>query len=105
MVKKTVRASTQRPIMQLLDVLGQRWTLRILWELRDRRLNFRELRESCDDVSPTSLNQRLKALRALELVDLFEDGYGYTEWGEELGEQLLMLTKWSEKWGKRLRTE
>ena len=63
---RAVRGSkTGRPIMRLLDVLGKRWTLQVLWELRDERLTFRELRERCDDVSPTSLNHRLIAHRLL----------------------------------------
>ena len=34
--KIAVRGSrTGRPIMALLDLLGRRWTLRIIWELRD----------------------------------------------------------------------
>ena len=102
-VKKRVRGSTTgRPIMRLLDVLGKRWSLRILWELKDERLNFRDLQARCDDVSPTSLNQRLKDLRALQLIDLDETGFGYTPWGRELGEHLGRLNKWSEKWGKAL---
>ena len=96
-----VRGSTTgRPIIRLLDVLGKRWSLRILWELRDDRLTFRELRTRCSDVSPTSLNARLKELRALELVDLTDAGYGYTRWGEELGTQLLELSRWAEKWDR-----
>ncbi len=94
-----VRGSTTgRPIMRLLDTMGKRWTLRILWELRDSRLTFRELRARCDDISPTSLNARLKELRALDLVDLTDAGYGYTLWGEELGGQLLTLSRWADKW-------
>jgi len=38
--------------MALLDLLGQRWTLRILWELRDAPLTFRALQNACDSVSP-----------------------------------------------------
>ena len=98
-----VRGSqTGRPIMRLLDALGQRWALRILWELRDGRLTFRQLRERCDDVSPTSLNRRLKELRDLNLVDHDQSGFGYTDWGRELGEQLLSLSQWSKRWGKSL---
>jgi len=93
---------TGRPIMRLLDVLGRRWSLRIMSELRDQRLTFRELRERCDDVSPTSLNLRLKELRMLQLVDHDDDGYGYTKWGRELGDQLSELNRWSEKWGKAI---
>jgi DNA-binding HxlR family transcriptional regulator len=36
MKKRSVRGSKSgRPIMALLDLLGRRWTLRILWELRE----------------------------------------------------------------------
>jgi len=95
-------SSTGRPIMVLFDVLGQRWSLRILWELRDERMTFRELQERCDNVSPTSLNLRLKQLRHVNLVDHNEEGFGYTKWGRELGDQLMSLSKWSEKWGRNL---
>ena len=89
--------------MRLFDVLGRRWSMRIMWELRGgQRLTFRELRERCDDVSPTSLNQRLKELRALQLVEHTDTGFGYTPWGSELGEHLMALSRWSEKWGKSL---
>ena len=41
-----VRGSrTGRPIMAVLDLLGRRWMLRILWQLRDGPLTFRALRE------------------------------------------------------------
>ncbi|MCP5167607.1 MAG: helix-turn-helix transcriptional regulator [Pseudomonadales bacterium] len=96
---KSVRGSaTGRPIMRLMDVLGKRWTLRILWELRNQSVTFRELRERCDDVSPTSLNSRLKELRELNLVVHSESGYEYTESGRELGEHLLNLSQWAAKW-------
>ena len=93
-------SSTGRPIMVLLDILGQRWTLRILWELRGERLTFRELQDRCDNVSPTSLNLRLKQLRHANLVDHNDDGFGFTPWGHELGNQLTILSKWSDEWGE-----
>jgi DNA-binding HxlR family transcriptional regulator len=90
-----------RPIMVLLDVLGRRWSMRIMWELRGGdRVSFRELRERCDDVSPTSLNQRLKDLRELQIVDLSDSGFGLTERGIELGLHLSELSVWSEKWDR-----
>jgi DNA-binding HxlR family transcriptional regulator len=52
-----------RPIMALLDLLGRRWALRILWELRDGPRTFRALRLACDDASPSVLNARLRELR------------------------------------------
>lgn len=88
--------------MVLFDVLGQRWTLRILWELRDERLNFRELQARCEAVSPTLLNRRLKSLRELQLVDHDERGYGLTRRGRELAVHLLELSRWSNRWAKDL---
>ena len=92
-----------RPIMTLLDQLGQRWTLRILWELRDgERLTFRELQNRCDNISPTILNKRLKELRELKILDHQDGGYRQTSLGKELGSVLLELDKWSRKWARQL---
>ena len=102
---RPVRGSkTGRPIMVLLDILGQRWTLRILWELNTGRLNFRALRSHCDDVSPTLLNKRLKELRDLSLVSLEDEGFGLTVRGEELVREFAHLDHWANKWAKDLDT-
>ena len=62
--------------MALLDLLGRRGTLRLLWELRDGHpQSFRLLRASADDMSPSVLNARLKELREACLVELVEAGY------------------------------
>lgn len=100
--QKTRGSSTNRPIMILFDVLGQRWTLRILWELREGALTFRALQDKCESVSPTLLNNRLKELRALQLIEHDGEGYGLSRSGTELGEQLLVLSRWSKKWGKQI---
>lgn len=97
--KKPVRGSTTgRPIMALLDLLGRRWTLRVLWELRSDTLTFRQLRERCDAVSPTVLNTRLKDLREAGLAELGDDGYALTALGKELLERLEPLYHWSSEW-------
>ncbi|MDF1732465.1 MAG: helix-turn-helix domain-containing protein [Minwuia sp.] len=97
-----VRGSTTgRPIMVLFDILGQRWSLRILWELRQGPLTFRALRDACDGASPTVLNTRLKALRQLGLVDLGPDGYLRTADGDDLGKQLADLDRWANAWAER----
>jgi DNA-binding HxlR family transcriptional regulator len=87
---------SRRPIMRLLDLLGRRWALRVLWELRDGPRTFRALRAACDDVSPSSLNQRLTELRGLGVVDLDDAGYGLTPSGVRLGGVLLELHRWAE---------
>src|SRR5258708_39511731 len=64
-----VRGSrTGRPVMILLDLLGRRWALRILWELRGGALGFRELRAACDRLSPTILSRRLGEMSDLGIV-------------------------------------
>jgi DNA-binding HxlR family transcriptional regulator len=93
---------TGRPIMALLDLLGRRWTLRILWELREgRKLTSRELREACDEASPTVLQARLSELRAAGFLDLAaEGGYSLTPLGQELCETFLPLHRFAERWRK-----
>jgi DNA-binding HxlR family transcriptional regulator len=87
--------------MALLDLLGRRWTLRILWELRGSALTSRALREACDDASPTVLQARLAELRQAGFVELAPDGYRLTEMGEELLGTLLPLHRFAERWRGR----
>ena len=97
---KPVRGSdTGRPIMALLDLLGRRWVMRIMWELRGTPLTFRELRERCDDMSPTVLNTRLHELRDTAIIDIADTG-GYTlsPSGLSLLEAMMPLLRWSEEW-------
>ncbi|MFC7517012.1 winged helix-turn-helix transcriptional regulator [Herbaspirillum sp. GCM10030257] len=101
---KPVRgSSTGRPVMALLDMLGQRWVLRILWELRSTALTFRELREHCDAMSPTVLNQRLRELRDAGVVVLEDPGgYALSASGKELLDALMPLQHWAEQWQERM---
>ena len=97
---RRVRGSTTgRPVMAALDLLGRRWTLRILWELRGEALVFRALRSACDDVSPTVLNARLGELRDAGIVEHVEpDGYRLTSRGRELVRALAPLVAWADRW-------
>jgi DNA-binding HxlR family transcriptional regulator len=88
--------------MVLLDVLGQRWTLRLLWELGQGAATFRTLRSRCDDVSPTLLNRRLKDLRELALVDLGDKGYALTSLGMDLAQKFSSLDSWANEWADKL---
>ncbi len=97
-----VRGSTTgRPIMAALDLLGRRWCLRILWELRDEPLGFRALRERCDAMSTSVLRQRLVELLDAGLVEQDdEQRYRLTRLGVELGTALEPLLKWSQRWAR-----
>ena len=51
-----VRGSrTGRPMMALPDLIGRRWTLRVLWELRAGPARFEELRGRCDEMSTSAI--------------------------------------------------
>lgn len=89
-----------RPIMAALDLLGRRWCLRILWELREAKLTFRALQAACDDVSPSVLQQRLKELNEAALVEHDGEGYGLTRSARELQPIMLALNDWAEGWVK-----
>jgi DNA-binding HxlR family transcriptional regulator len=100
--KRRVRGSrTGRPIMVLLDLLGRRWALRILWELRNDPLTSRALRTACDEASPTVLNERLKELREADFIELVEAGYALTALGRELSKKFMPLHHFAEKWSGR----
>lgn len=101
---RPVRGSTTgRPVMALLDLLGRRWTLRILWELRDAQgVSFRDLQQRCGGLSPSVLNTRMSELRAARLVEDVTGGYALTSLGLELGGQLVNLDAWASRWAKKL---
>lgn len=103
--KGRVRGSrTGRPIMALLDLLGRRWSLRILWELRGEPLTSRALREACDQASPTVLQTRLTELRGAGFIELVAgEGYGLTPLGRELSDNVLPLHRFAERWSIHLR--
>lgn len=98
------RWETGRPIMALLDLLGRRWTLRILWELRDEPLTFRALQQACGNLSPSVLNDRLRELRGAGILELREpEGYAPTAIGKDLGEILVPLDNWAKRWARQTR--
>jgi DNA-binding HxlR family transcriptional regulator len=95
-----VRGSrTGRPIMALLDLLGRRMALRVLWELAvaEGALTFRAL-QAAAGTNPAVLNQRLKELRPAGLVDHGEDGYRLSDKGRGLVAVLGPLNGWAEDW-------
>ncbi len=95
-------SKTGRPVMALLDLLGRRWTLRILWELRDDALTSRALRTACDDASPTVVQQRLSELRAAGFIEKRDEGgYALTAVGRELLQTFLPLHQFADRWSRK----
>ncbi len=99
---RPVRGSTTgRPLMAALDLLGRRWALRILWELRDGPLGARALRERCDGMSSSVLYERLRELGGAGLVERDEaDRYRLTRQGASLGSAIEPLDRWARSWAR-----
>ena len=88
--------------MATLDLLGRRWALRLLWELRDGPVGPRAVLASCDGLSSSVLYRRIGELDDAGLVERLPDGsYALTDLGQELGEAISPLSRWSEEWARR----
>lgn len=95
------------PIARALDVIGERWSLLILRDLRrfgPRR--FQELEQGLPGLAPNTLSARLKTLEAqgvvgVRLYEVHPPRYEYflTEKGEALRPVLKALYAWGEKHG------
>jgi DNA-binding HxlR family transcriptional regulator len=89
--------------MALLDLLGRRWSLRVLWELRNgESCTFRELQARSAEVSSSVLADRLRELREAGIVTA-EPGHGYalTPEGARLLEALAPVDDWAKRWARR----
>ena len=89
--------------MALLDLLGRRWVLRILWELREEpAATFRDLQARCGNVSSSVLNQRLSELREAGII-----ASGQSErlrahrTRHNLLHTLAPIDDWAARWGRR----
>jgi len=89
--------AAERAVESVLDLLGRRWALRLVWELRRTALSFSDIRERTG-ISPSVLSTRLR-----ELVDsdvLERDGgrrYRLSGRGRELARILYELNRWAEQ--------
>ena len=85
--------------MALLDLLGRRWALRVIWELRDDPVpTFRELQARCGGVSSSVLADRLRELSEAGITGHAGDGYALTVQGRGLLARLAALDDWAATW-------
>ena len=94
----TKHPQSDKPITDLIDLLGRRWMLRVIWELRGGALNFRNLQEQCGGVSSSVLIQRLSELREAGIAELTPDGYRLTTDGSGLLDLYPPVKAWAERW-------
>ena len=92
------------PVARALDVIGEKWSLLILRDLRRKGpLRFQELEAGLPGVAPNTLSARLKAqgVIATRLYERHPPRYEYflTDKGKALGPVLKALYAWGERHG------
>lgn len=92
------------PVAATARILGARWTLEIIHNLRERR-RYCELQARLGNINPTLLSRRLKFLEQEGIVRRIEfpDAprhveYELTEKGRELLPILDQLAAWAARW-------
>jgi DNA-binding HxlR family transcriptional regulator len=92
--------SADAALLALFNVLGRRWALRVVWELRVSGLTYRDLAARIPDMSTSVLTQRLRDLRTARLIEhKHGSGYQLTPEGHALLGHLTGLRDWAGKVG------
>jgi DNA-binding HxlR family transcriptional regulator len=92
-------AKENAAIGQLLELLEARYALRVLWALKDGHpQTFRLLQDSIGQITPNTLNTRIKELRAANLMNHSGQGYVLTAHGTDLLKRLNELQGFASKW-------
>ncbi len=100
--EKVRGSETGSPIMAILDLLGRKWALGIIWNMSFEPVKFRELQSRCQSISPAILNSRIKDLREAGIIKRTLDGYILDKKGIELQQILKPLDKWSTDWALQI---
>lgn len=96
----SAHADGQASLLALFDVLGRRWAMRIVWELRADAMTYRELAATVPEMSTSVLTQRLRELRVAGLVEHARGtGYRVTPLGRQLCSHLEGLRDWAQQAG------
>jgi DNA-binding HxlR family transcriptional regulator len=86
-------------IGQLLGLLESRYAMRVLWALRDGHAQtFRLLQDSIGNITPNTLNTRIKELREAGLLTHGGEGYAVTPMGADLLKRMGDLPAFASKW-------
>src|SRR6187402_2500350 len=91
-----------------LNVLGQKWVLRIVRELGLRTQRFCELQDALGGANSATLSQRLKLLEDEGLIDRQAVSetppwveYSLTEKGADLRRAIAGIDRWADRWASQ----
>jgi DNA-binding HxlR family transcriptional regulator len=97
--------STHAPMQRAMSLIGDMWTLMIVYNLLSGPRRFGELREAMGNVSPKTVSQRLKMLEEDGFVDRHAFAeipprvvYQLTEKGQALADIIEAIGQFSERY-------
>lgn len=97
-------ANSNCPISNIARSLGRKWTLELIYYLRQRR-RFCELQAIVGGVNPATLFKRLKSLEQASLVRRYDISdaprhveYDLTAKGRDLTPTLDAMIAWARRW-------
>ena len=102
------------PVANSLDLVGDKWTLLIVRDMRHGKRTYGELADSPEGIPTNILADRLRRLEDAGIVErtAYQDrpmryAYALTAKGEDLGELLQAFVRWGKKHipGTRTRSE
>lgn len=104
-MRKTIDGGLERcPIRDVLDRIGDRWSLLVLDNLRDGGMRFSELKRSIEDISQRMLSQTLRRLDQDGLVVRTVTptvpprvDYALSAMGRSLMRPLASLIEWADR--------
>lgn len=105
MAKRSYTTQDFCPVARTLNVVGDRWTVLILRDLAFGRRRYADLQSSLRGIAPNLLSDRLKVLKANDMVErvIYSDRppramYELTAKGRGFIPVLLALKEYGERW-------
>ena len=96
--------NTDCPIVRALSVIGGKWKVVILYQLRDKTLRFGEIKKNIPNITQKVLTGQLKEMESAGLVtrEVFAEvpprvEYTLTNLAKELSPTMDALCEWGEK--------
>jgi len=86
------------PLAVASEIFAERWTPIILRELVFGRRGFNDIHRGAPRISRALLAKRLRDLIEAEIITGAGGEYRLTEAGQELGEVVVQLGKWGQRW-------
>jgi DNA-binding HxlR family transcriptional regulator len=106
--RRAAALRTEGAATAALTVLGQKWVLRIVRVLGDRKQRFCELQDALGGANSATLSQRLKLLEDEGLIDRQTVSttppwveYSLTSKGADLRRAIHGIDRWADRWASQ----